>query len=56
MIPGDPNVQRVELVAAALGELRHQLVLVGGCHTICRQGSLQTTICPNQRLQYRDDH
>jgi predicted nucleotidyltransferase len=31
VIPGDPNVQRVELVAAALGELRHQLVLVGGC-------------------------
>ena len=31
MIPGDPNVQRVELVAAALGELRDQLVLVGGC-------------------------
>ena len=31
MIPRDPNVQRVELAAAALGELRHQLVLVGGC-------------------------
>ena len=31
MIPGDPNVQRVELVAVALGELREQLVLVGGC-------------------------
>ena len=31
MIPGDPNVQRVELVANALGELRDQLVLVGGC-------------------------
>jgi predicted nucleotidyltransferase len=29
--PADPNVQRVELVAAALGELREQLVLVGGC-------------------------
>jgi predicted nucleotidyltransferase len=29
--PTDPNVQRVELVAAALGELRDKLVLVGGC-------------------------
>jgi len=31
LIPGDPNVQRVELVANALGDLRDQLVLVGGC-------------------------
>lgn len=31
MIEGDPNVQSVELVAAALGELREELVLVGGC-------------------------
>ena len=31
MIPGDPNVQRVELVAHALGDLRDRLVLVGGC-------------------------
>jgi hypothetical protein len=31
VIPGDPNVQRVEVLAAALGEIRHQLVLVGGC-------------------------
>jgi predicted nucleotidyltransferase len=31
LILGDPNVQRVELVASALGELRDQLVLVGGC-------------------------
>lgn len=31
MNPADPNVQRVELVAAALGDLRDQLVLVGGC-------------------------
>ena len=31
MNPGDPNVLRVELVAAALGELRDELVLVGGC-------------------------
>lgn len=31
MIAGDPNVQSVELVAAALGELCDELVLVGGC-------------------------
>lgn len=31
MNPADPNVQRVELVAAALGDLRAELVLVGGC-------------------------
>lgn len=31
MNPNDPNVQRVELVAAALGDLRDELVLVGGC-------------------------
>lgn len=31
MIPGDPNVRSVELVVAALGDLRNQLVLVGGC-------------------------
>jgi len=28
---GDPNVQSVELVAAALGDLCDELVLVGGC-------------------------
>jgi hypothetical protein len=31
VIAGDPNVQSVELVAAALGELCEELVLVGGC-------------------------
>ena len=31
MNPADPNVQRVEAVAAALGDLREDLVLVGGC-------------------------
>lgn len=31
MIASDPNVQSVELVAAALGELCDELVLVGGC-------------------------
>jgi len=29
--PADPNIQRVELVANALGDLRAELVLVGGC-------------------------
>lgn len=31
MTPHDPNLQRIELVAAALGPLREQLVFVGGC-------------------------
>lgn len=31
MNPNDPNVQRVELVAEALGDLCDELVLVGGC-------------------------
>lgn len=31
MRPQDPNVGSVELVADALGELRNELVLVGGC-------------------------
>ncbi|MFZ1624213.1 MAG: hypothetical protein WAU48_05420 [Gammaproteobacteria bacterium] len=31
MIAGDPNIQSVELVAAALGELCDGLILVGGC-------------------------
>lgn len=31
MINGDPNVAAVELVAAALGPLYQELVLVGGC-------------------------
>lgn len=31
MNPADPNIRRVELVAAALGDLRDELVLVGGC-------------------------
>jgi predicted nucleotidyltransferase len=30
-VTNDPNIERVEVVAAALGELREQLVLVGGC-------------------------
>jgi len=29
--PGDPNVARVEVVAAALGDLCEELVFVGGC-------------------------
>ena len=31
MIAGDPNIQSVELVANALGDLCDELVLVGGC-------------------------
>ena len=31
MIANDPNVAKVELIAKALGPLREQLVLVGGC-------------------------
>lgn len=31
MNPADPNVGSVEIVAAALGELRDELVLVDGC-------------------------
>ena len=31
MIAGDPNVQSVELVAHALGDLCDELILVGGC-------------------------
>src|SRR3954471_11127613 len=30
-MPLDPNLERIELVAAALGPLREQLVFVGGC-------------------------
>lgn len=30
-MPLDPNLERIELVAAALGQLREQLVFVGGC-------------------------
>ncbi len=33
MNPNDPNLQRVELIAKALGELCDELVLVGGCAT-----------------------
>lgn len=31
MNPADPNIQRIEFVAHALGDLRAELVLVGGC-------------------------
>ena len=31
MNPADPNIGSVEIVAAALGELCEELVLVGGC-------------------------
>lgn len=31
MTLGDPNVQQVDIVANALGDLREELILVGGC-------------------------
>jgi len=31
VIAGDPNIRNIELVARALGDLRDELVLVGGC-------------------------
>ena len=31
MNPGDPNLAKVELIAHALGQLRDELVFVGGC-------------------------
>jgi predicted nucleotidyltransferase len=29
--PGDPNLAKVELIASALGDLRSELIFVGGC-------------------------
>lgn len=31
MSPGDPNLAKVELIASALGDLRSELIFVGGC-------------------------
>lgn len=30
MLPNDPNLAQLRLIAEALGDLRHQLVFVGG--------------------------
>ena len=52
MNPTDPNVQRVELVAAALGELADDLVLVGGCAV----GLLiDSPVAPSPRVTYDVD-
>lgn len=52
MNPGDPNVQRVELVAAALGDLRDRLVLVGGCAASLM---INTPTAPAPRVTYDVD-
>lgn len=50
--PLDPNLQRVELVAQALGDLREELVFVGGCAT----GLLCTSVqAPPPRATYDVD-
>ena len=52
MNPVDPNVQRVEVVAKALGGLREELVLVGGCAV----GLLiDSTAAPPPRVTYDVD-
>jgi predicted nucleotidyltransferase len=50
--PNDPNVQRVELVTAALGELRDKLVLVGGCAASLL---IDTPTAPAPRVTYDVD-
>ncbi len=52
MNPADPNVQRVELVAAALGDLRDKLVLVGGCAASLL---IDTPTAPAPRVTYNVD-
>lgn len=52
MIAGDPNVHSVELVAAALGDLRDELVLVGGCAASLL---IDTPTAPPPRVTYDVD-
>ncbi len=52
MIAGDPNVQSVELVAAALGDLCDELVLVGGCAASLL---IDTPTAPPPRVTYDVD-
>lgn len=52
MIAGDPNVQSVERVAAALGELCDELVLVGGCAASLL---IDTPTAPPPRVTYDVD-
>ena len=42
----DPNLERVELVATALGPLRDELVFVGGC-AAATSGHVGTTSAEN---------
>jgi predicted nucleotidyltransferase len=52
VIAGDPNVQSVELVAAALGKLCDELVLVGGCAASLL---IDTPTAPPPRVTYDVD-
>lgn len=52
MIVGDPNVQSVELVAVALGDLCDELVLVGGCAASLL---IDTPTAPPPRVTYDVD-
>lgn len=52
MIAGDPNIQSVELVATALGDLRDELVLVGGCAASLL---IDTPTAPPPRVTYDVD-
>ena len=52
MNPGDPNVARVEVVAAALGDLCEELVFVGGCAASLL---IDTPSAPPTRVTYDVD-
>lgn len=52
MNPGDPNVARVEVVAAALGDLCEELVFVGGC---AASFLIDTPSAPPARVTYDVD-
>jgi len=52
VIAGDPNIATVELVAAALGEMCNELVLVGGCAASLL---IDTPTAPPPRVTYDVD-
>ena len=52
MITGDPNIASVEVVAAALGDLCDELVLVGGCAASLL---IDTPTAPPPRVTYDVD-
>jgi predicted nucleotidyltransferase len=52
LIPGDPNVGNVELVAAALGDLASEVVLVGGCAASLL---IESPTAPPPRITYDVD-